>query len=96
MSGSPQRTSDPAALELLAKLDAVCEQLVTDEGAVQATAQTRGQLFVELRDMGVTQSEIAEHAKVSENAVGKAIRKAIHDRDGHAGFVSKCEVCAAT
>ena len=95
MSGSPQRTSDPEAIKLLAKLDGVCRQLEADEAKVGRTGATRGALFVQLRDMGVTQSEIAEHAKISENAVGKAIRKAIHDRDGHEGFVSKCEVCAA-
>lgn len=94
MSGSPQRTSDPKAIALLEQLDEVCAALVADEATVKATATKRGNLFVKLRDMGVTQSEIAEHAKVSENAVGKAIKKAIHDRDKHPGFVSTCELCA--
>lgn len=94
MSGSPQRTDDPAALKLLVQLDRVCAQLVAAESKVDRVGDERNALFVQLRDAGVTQSEIAAHAKISENAVGKAIKKVKHQTEGHPGFVSTCRRCA--
>lgn len=76
MSGSPQLTADPEAQALLAELDQACEALVSGEAAVDEASATRNRLFMRLRDMGVTQREIADRAKISEPAVAKAIRKA--------------------
>lgn len=76
MSGRPQVTEDPEAQRLLAELDTVCEQLSKAETALDATSAHRNRLFVELRQLGVTQREIAERAKISDPAVAKAIRKA--------------------
>ncbi len=76
MSGSPQLTADPEAQRLLAELDTACTALVAGEAEVEQASRERNRLFMVLRDMGVTQREIADRAKISEPAVAKAIKKA--------------------
>lgn len=76
MSGSPQLTTDPEAQRLLAELDQACDELVKGETVVDEASARRNHLFMVLRDMGVTQREIADRAKISEPAVAKAIKKA--------------------
>jgi DNA-binding Lrp family transcriptional regulator len=76
VSGSPQLTADPEAQRLLAELDTACTALVSGEAAVDEASRRRNHLFMVLRDMGVTQREIADRAKISEPAVAKAIKKA--------------------
>lgn len=76
MSGSPQLTTDPEAQRLLAALDDACMELVAGEAEVEQASRERNRLFMVLRDMGVTQREIADRAKISEPAVAKAIKKA--------------------
>lgn len=79
MSGSPQMTTDPAALVLLTELDDVCMELRAAEGEVESASTRRNRLFMQLRDMDVTQREIADRAGISEPAVAKAIKKARED-----------------
>jgi DNA-directed RNA polymerase specialized sigma24 family protein len=77
VSGSPQRTDDPAAKGLLRRLDAVCARLTKAEGQVATASTERNDLFRQLLDEhGVTQREIADRAQISEPAVAKAARKA--------------------
>ena len=76
MSGSPQLTTDPEAQRLLAELDDACMEIVAGEAEVEQASRERNRLFMVLRDMGVTQREIADRAKISEPAVAKAIKKA--------------------
>ena len=79
MSGSPQMTTDPEAQQLLAELDQACAALVEAETNVDEASRRRNHLFMRLRDMDVTQREIADRAKISEPAVAKAIKKARED-----------------